>query len=94
MTADEFSQMENLINFDYGKDNFFAEIKEGEILKNRINILNSITPFVGSYYSREFVRKNVLMQTEEDIEEMDAEIQQDELLQQQIQASLPDSGSK
>ena len=94
MTADEFEAVENYINFDYGKDNFFAEIKEGEILKNRINMLTQITPYVGSYYSREYVRKNVLRQTDEDIEEMDQEIEQDEMLQQQMQANAPDSQPK
>ena len=94
MTADEFEAVENYINFDYGKDNFFAEIKEGEILKNRINMLTQITPYVGSYYSREYVRKNILRQTEEDIEEMDQENEQDEMLQQQMQANAPDSQPK
>ena len=54
------------------------EIKEGEILKNRINIVSMIEPYVGKYVSNEWVRKNVLRQTDDDIGEITEQIIQEQ----------------
>jgi hypothetical protein len=62
------------IRFDYGKDNYFAELKETEILTGRINLLNMIQPFAGKYYSHSWIRKNVLRQSDEDIEELNGDM--------------------
>ena len=58
------------IFLDFQKDNYFSELKESEILNQRISTLMQISPFVGTYYSIEWVQKNVLMQSEEDIKEI------------------------
>ena len=49
------------IFLDFQKDNYFSELKESEILNQRISTLMQISPFVGTYYSIEWVQKNVLM---------------------------------
>lgn len=72
---DEWEQFKGDIWYDFKKDNNFNELKEAELLMNRVGILQLIDPFVGRYYSMEWVRKNVLQQTEEDIEEIDEQIQ-------------------
>ena len=56
------------------KDGYFAELKSAEILRERIGLAQEISPYVGKYYSVEYVRKNVLQQTDEDILEIDSQI--------------------
>ena len=56
------------------EDNHFSELKDAELLQNRINILRDMDEYVGRYYSIAWVRKNVLMQTDEDIKQLDKEM--------------------
>ena len=56
------------------KDGYFAELKSAEILRERIGLAQEISPYVGKYYSVEYVRKNILQQTDEDILEIDRQI--------------------
>jgi len=79
INIDEWDDMERLIKFSYHKDNYFSELKDAEILSNRVNLLTVMEQggFVGKYYSKEWVKKNILMQSEDDInenrEQMEAE---------------------
>jgi len=75
---DEWEQIVQDIRFDYQEDNHFAELKEAEILNNRIATLNAIQPYVGTYYSINFVRRHVLKQSEDEIEEIDKEMNQEQ----------------
>ena len=56
------------ISVDFIKDNHFSELKDAELLRERLGTLREIDEYAGRYYSVEWIRKNVLMQTEEDIE--------------------------
>jgi len=56
------------------KDGYFAELKNAEILRERIGLCQEISPYVGKYYSVEYVRKNILQQSDEDIIEIDGQI--------------------
>lgn len=76
IAPEEWDEIKTLIKFDYRKDNFFTEFKDSEILTNRINLLTMIDPYVGKYYSPQWVRKNVLMQTEQEMADVDKEIEQ------------------
>ena len=76
-TSSDWEEISQNIRFDYAKDNFFAELKETEILQSRINVLNTVVPYAGKYYSHEWIRKNILRQTDEDIEQMDEEISEE-----------------
>jgi formylmethanofuran dehydrogenase subunit D len=71
---DEWEEMLECIKYTFQKDNHYAELKNAEITQNRIATLNSIDMFVGKYYSINWVRKNVLMQTDEEIKEIDTQI--------------------
>ena len=62
------------IRFEYVSDSYFTESKDYEILQERLNILSSINDSIGEYYSREWVRKNILRQTEKEIKEEDRKI--------------------
>jgi hypothetical protein len=73
--SDEWEEMTKTIRFDYQKDNYYAEVKESEIVQGRLNMLQLIDPYVGKYYSVDWVRKNVLRQDEEEIKEIDKQIE-------------------
>ena len=73
-TPDDWQVLCDDIRFDFAKDNYFTELKDAEILEGRINQARNIQDMVGKYYSHEYVRKQVLHQSEEDIKLMDKEI--------------------
>ena len=75
VTPDDWKQMEDHIQYDFLYDNQFAELKESEMLQNRLGNLATIEPYIGKYYSTEFVRKRVLQQTDSEIEEIDIQIE-------------------
>ena len=73
-TEEEWNEFKENIYYDFMKDNNFTELKEAEILLNRMGVLQMVDPYVGRYYSKEWVRRNVLMMDDEDIEEIDEQI--------------------
>ena len=75
VTPEDWSQMEDHIQYDFLYDNQFAELKESEMLQNRLANLATIEPYIGKYYSTEYVRKRVLQQTDQEIEEIDMQIE-------------------
>ena len=79
--------MKEDIVIDFMKDNYFTELKETEVMRERMNTLQMVDPFVGKYYSVNWVRKNVLFQTEEEIEEIDAEIGEETAISQEDMAA-------
>lgn len=64
---DEWAYIKQYIQFDYQRDNYFTELKDSEILMNRLQTLQQISPYIGQFYSYEWVAKNVLNQSDEDI---------------------------
>ena len=73
-TREEWDKFKEDIFYDYKKDNNFTELKEAELLQQRLQLVTVIDPFVGKYYSQEWVKKNVLRLTDEQIEEMQKQI--------------------
>ena len=73
-TEQEWNEFKEDVWYDFKKDNNFNELKETELLNNRLVILQAVDPYVGRYYSKEWVRKNVLMMSDEDIQEIDEQI--------------------
>jgi hypothetical protein len=82
-TANEYDEMRQYITYDFVEDTHFQELKELELLQDRMNMLQTVTDYVGKYYSLEWVRKTVLGQSEEDIARMDSQIM-DEIAKGQI----------
>ena len=74
MTQGEWKEISQLIKFDYQEDNHFSELRDGEILRERMTLLQEIDQYTGKYFSTKWIRMNVLKQTEEDMEDMDKEI--------------------
>ena len=75
VTPDDWKVMEDHIQYDFLYDNQFAELKESELMEGRLGMLATIEPYIGKYYSTEFVRKRVLRQTDQEIEEIDTQIE-------------------
>ena len=67
---EEWDQIKDKIRYNFMNDNHFEELKETEILRDRLAILADISNYTGAYFSKEWVRKNVLRMTEDDIEEI------------------------
>jgi len=74
VTPEDWEQIKGKIRFNFNKDNFYEELKETEILRERITMLQQIDDYAGKYYSHKWVRTKVLRQTEEEIKEEDKEI--------------------
>ena len=74
MTEDEWNKIEQDIKFDYARDNHFTELKEYEILGERMTILRDVDDYIGKYYSTEWVRKHILRQDDEDIKTIDKQV--------------------
>jgi len=75
---EEWASIQASIRYDFMQDNYFEELKESEVLRERLNLLRDIDDYVGKYYSADWVRKNVLMMNEDQIEQMRDEIEEDE----------------
>jgi uncharacterized protein YoxC len=77
VSESDWPAISNAINFDFAIDNHFEEFKLAEVLQNRLQNLQNILPYIGRFYSDKWVRKNVLMQSDDDIEEMMQDIAQE-----------------
>lgn len=75
ITQQDWDLIANQIRYDFNQDEYYAEVKEAEVLRNRIDLLNQIQPFVGLYYSPQYVQKKVLRLSDKEIEQMEKEIQ-------------------
>tara|TARA_A100001011_G_scaffold131480_1_gene138563 strand:+ start:15548 stop:17206 length:1659 start_codon:yes stop_codon:yes gene_type:complete len=77
VTPDDWDRMSEHIQFDFLYDNHFAELKEAELMNERLNVMERIEPYIGTYYSRDYVKRKVLRQTDEEIIEMDKEMEKE-----------------
>ena len=77
ITPEDWDSMNEHIQFDFLYDNHFAELKESELLTERLNMVSMAEPYVGRYFSQDYLRRNVLRQTDEEILEQDALIQKE-----------------
>ena len=74
ITIEDWSRIKEHIQYTFLKDGYFAELKNAEILRERLSLAQEVSPYVGKYYSVEYVRKHILQQTDEDIIEIDGQI--------------------
>jgi len=74
ITEDDWNMMKNDIVVDYIRDNHFTELRDGELLRERIQTLDAISNYVGEYFSKEWIKKNILHLSDEDIENMDKQM--------------------
>ena len=74
ITPEEWDGLNQNIRFKFSQDNYYAELKETEILRDRVAMLRDIDDYTGKYYSHEWVRRHVLHQSDEEMEEIDEQI--------------------
>ena len=75
IAPEDWNEISDHIQYDFLYDNQFAELKESELLEGRLGILATIEPYIGKYYSTEYVRKKVLRQTDAEIIDIDEQIE-------------------
>ena len=78
ISKDEFDEIREDITFAFLRDSYFSELKEAEVQRERLELLQSIGDYAGKYYSHEYIRRNVLRQDDKMINKMDREIEQEE----------------
>ncbi len=89
IAEDEWDNLKNDIIVDFNRDNHFTELKDAEIMRERIQTLDLMQNYIGDYYSKEWVMKNVLMFTDEDIEKMTQQASEEEPEQDELPDEEP-----
>ena len=78
IALEEWDSIKEHIQFDYLQDGHFTELKNAEILRERLDMLGQIESYVGTYFSKEYVKKQILRMSDEDIQEIDNQIKDEE----------------
>jgi hypothetical protein len=78
ITPEDWDRMSDHIQYDFLYDNHFAELKDAELTTERLNLAALAEPYVGKYYSQDYVRRKILRQTDEEI------IEQDKIIDKEI----------
>ena len=85
ITPEDWEVMSEHIQYDFLYDNHFSELKETELFNERMNVAATAEPYVGKYFSQDYVRRKILRQTDEEI------IEQDKLIEKEIKdGTIPD----
>ena len=77
MTPEEWAEIKDVVRYDFMKDNYFEELKQAEILREKITTLRDIEEHVGKYFSREWIIKNVLYLSDQDWKEMQKQMEEE-----------------
>jgi len=77
ITPEDWEVMSEHIQYDFLYDNHFSELKEAELMNERLTLLQTAEPYIGKYYSQDYVRRNILRQTDMEILEQDALIKKE-----------------
>ena len=100
MTEDDWAELKPHMKFVFNTDNYFWDLKESEILAERLKMLSYVEPYIGRYFSTDYVRSKILRQTEEEMREMDKTMQvdrqriQQEQMAQQAAAAAEQQGQQ
>jgi hypothetical protein len=73
-TQEEYEEFKQNIRYDFKHDNHYAELITTQLLQNRLNLLGTVDPYVGKYYSMKWIQENILQFTDEDSNNMAKEI--------------------
>ena len=77
ITLEEWDDMSEHIQYDFIADNYFSELKEKEILNERLQLLQQMDQFAGKYFSLEYLRRQILRHTDSEMQEIDKQIEQE-----------------
>jgi len=86
ITPEDWDKIKNSIVYVYAQDQYYQEMKEAENLRNRVDVLNQITPYVGIYYSKDYIRRNVLKLTDKEVEDIAIQNKDDPM---ELQPGMP-----
>jgi hypothetical protein len=80
MSIEEWQQISNEVKYDFSRDNYFTELKDAEIMQNRANLMMTFEQggLLGKYYSHDWARRQILRQSDEEIEEQDEQINEEQ----------------
>jgi hypothetical protein len=82
ITPEDWRMMDEHIQYDFLYDNHFAELKDAELLNERLNMVQVAEPYIGKYFSQDYVRRKILRQTDEEI------IDQDKMISKEIEEGI------
>ena len=101
-TDSEWEEFKNYIHFDFIKDNNFTELRDAELMKERLSLLGAVDPYTGRYFSQKWIQRNVLRLTDDEIKDMETEMDSEkeeglglpvgvmnDVAQQQMMAQVP-----
>lgn len=77
IAEEDWSTIASTLNYDFLTDGHFAELKESEMMKDRIALLQSMESYIGKYFSNSYIRKNILKQSDRDMEDIDTQIKEE-----------------
>ena len=77
ISIEEWDEMSEHIQYDFVADNYFSELKEKEILTERLNLVTAMDPYAGKYFSIDYIRRQILRQTDAEMEEIDKQIEKE-----------------
>ena len=75
ITLEDWDEMKEHIQYDFVADNYFSELKEKELLNERLALLQQMDPYAGKYFSLEYLRRQILRQTDSEFNEIDKQMQ-------------------
>lgn len=93
MSIEEWQQISNEVKYDFARDNYFTELKDAEIMQNRAQLMMTVEQggLIGKYYSHQWARRQILRQSDEDIDEQDKEIESEQNDPRWAPPELPDA---
>jgi len=77
INSDEWDDIKNSIRYKFNTDNHFAELKEAEIMKSRLELLQSVDSFSGKYFSSQWIKQHILRQSSDEQDEIESQIKED-----------------
>ena len=92
ISEEESNDIFSNIRFDFMRDGYFTELKEAEILTNRLGLAQQMEQYVGKYYSHQYMRTKVLHQSEEEMDQIDKEMGEEHQANIKLQQALIDAG--
>ena len=90
MPSDWVNIREDIV-VEYSRDNYYAELKDGEILKERIEMVQMMDEYIGTFWSKDWVRRNILKLTDEDIKQIAKDNKEDPMEPDDINTDLANS---
>lgn len=91
-TLKDFDVWKRKIKFDYSVDNYFEELKNMEIIRDRVGLAKDMEDFLGRYYSNYYIRRDILKQSDDEIAQIDAEVEQESQSTAPIAVSPEENG--